>query len=97
MKWPVQRGQKKKFGHTTQNWREKLFGLHGNENQNLAIEEAASNIEINGAENSRRRWWAFEGFTTVDCCLETDELLLFIEGKRKDTLSRSTEWYDELT
>lgn len=61
LKWPLQRGRKKEFGHTTQKWREKLFGLHGKKRQNLAIQEAVRNIEIKGAVNSRRKWWAFEG------------------------------------
>jgi hypothetical protein len=29
----------------------------------------------------------------VDCCLETPQLLLFIEGKRKELMSKSTRWY----
>ena len=41
------------------------------------------------------RWWAFEGFTQVDCCLETDNLLLFIEGKRKESLSSATMWFKQ--
>jgi hypothetical protein len=93
MKWPLRRGKRKEFGPGTQSWREKLFGLHGKESQIKAIQEALHNIKTKGAINSRRKWWAFEGFTTVDCCLETNELLLFIEGKRKDVLSPSTEWF----
>jgi hypothetical protein len=31
-----------------------------------------------GASGSRRKWWAFEGFTSVDFFLETDALLLLI-------------------
>jgi hypothetical protein len=42
---------------------------------------------------SRRKWWAFEGFTEVDCYLETDKLVLFIEGKRDEALAGSTQWY----
>jgi hypothetical protein len=43
----------------------------------------------------RRRWWAFEGHTEVDCWIETDRLLLFVEGKRTEPLSASTHWYPE--
>jgi hypothetical protein len=39
------------------------------------------------------KWWAFEGFTEVDCYLETDRFLLFVEGKRTEPLSESTVWY----
>ena len=42
---------------------------------------------------SARQWWSFEGFTEVDCCLETDKLVLLIEGKRTESLSESTAWY----
>lgn len=44
---------------------------------------------------SRQKWWAFEGHTEVDCWLETDRLLLFVEGKRTESLSASTHWYPE--
>jgi hypothetical protein len=43
--------------------------------------------------NSRRKWWAFEGFTSVDCLLETENYLLLIEGKRTERLSKSTNWF----
>ncbi|MBA2741217.1 MAG: hypothetical protein H0U46_04310 [Actinobacteria bacterium] len=46
------------------------------------------------AANARPKpWWSFEGFTEVDCCLATDRVVLFIEGKRKEALSESTSWY----
>ncbi len=94
MSWPLRRGEPKEFGQKTQLKREKLFGIHGIEAQEEVIKEALNEIEIHGAMSSRRKWWAFEGFTSVDCSLETEELLLFIEGKRTDILSPSTEWLD---
>jgi hypothetical protein len=33
------------------------------------------------------------GHTEVDCWLETERLLLFVEGKRSESLSASTHWY----
>ncbi len=45
-----------------------------------------------GPEGSRRAWWAFEGFTSVDCALETPELLLLIEGKRFEPVSSAGSW-----
>ena len=37
-------------------------------------------------------WWRFERETEVDCVLATDRLVLCIEGKRNEGLSRSTTW-----
>jgi hypothetical protein len=54
---------------------------------------AVSALEAQGAKGSRRKWWAFEGFTSVDCVLETDRLLVFIEGKRTEKISAATDWY----
>jgi hypothetical protein len=93
LSWPTQKGGPKRFGMNTQLWREKLVGKHGMAAQAEAQREALNHLERLGAVGSLREWWAFEGFTTVDCVLETDEALLFIEGKRKDTLSPSTEWF----
>jgi len=56
-------------------------------------QEALRQIEIKGAKGSRNKWWAFEGFTSIDCRLKTEKALIFIEGKRTDLLSPSTEWY----
>lgn len=46
-----------------------------------------------GARGSRRKWWAFEGFTSVDCFLETDSLIVLIEGKRTEGVSAATDWF----
>jgi hypothetical protein len=94
MSWPLKSGKPKKFGPKTQLSREKLFGIHGIEAQKAVIKEAINAIEVHGARGSRRKWWAFEGFTSVDCSLETENFLLFIEGKRTDILSPSTEWFE---
>jgi hypothetical protein len=40
----------------------------------------------------RPAWWRFERATEVDCVLATDRLVLCIEGKRGERLSRKTEW-----
>ena len=45
------------------------------------------------AERGRQKWWAFEGFSHVDCCLITDRCVLFIEGKRTEVVSPSTLWF----
>lgn len=55
--------------------------------------EALAELAAVGAAGSRRKWWAFEGFTSVDCLLETEKLLLLIEGKRTEPISASTTWF----
>lgn len=64
------------------------------------VREAAQKVAISeldraGARGNGRKWWAFEGFTHTDCYLETDALLLIIEGKRTEVVSPSTRWYAE--
>jgi hypothetical protein len=56
-------------------------------------DKALNELTKYGAAKSRRKWWAFQGFTSVDCWLETDSLLLLIEGKRTEGLSASTDWF----
>lgn len=56
-------------------------------------DEALAQLSRLGAIGSRRKWWAFEGFTSVDCRLETESLLLLIEGKRTEPISNSTNWF----
>lgn len=54
--------------------------------------EAMGELDRCGPTGSAQKWWAFEGPTYVDCWLETDRLVLFIEGKRKERLSENTSW-----
>jgi hypothetical protein len=58
-------------------------------------DEALDALSAKGAAGSRRKWWAFEGFTSVDCVLETDRLIVFIEGKRTEPISAATDWYPQ--
>jgi hypothetical protein len=48
-----------------------------------------------GPRGSRRAWWAFEGFTSVDCALETPDFVLAIEGKRFEPVSETVSWIPE--
>jgi len=75
--------------------RQALAGRHGPEAQRQAIEEALVAIEAFGARGSGRRWWAFEGFTSADCCLESENALFIIEGKRTDVIAAATDWYPQ--
>jgi hypothetical protein len=57
-----------------------------------AEREALRLMAEGGAKGSRRAWWAFEGFTSVDCALETRDYLLIIEGKRFEPVSDTGSW-----
>lgn len=102
MTWP----KKTTFGPETQAWREKLMGRRdltgraGDDHAEIrrldretAIQEALKELARQGATGSSRKWWAFEGYTSVDCYLSTNRLRLYVEGKRTDILSSSTDWY----
>jgi hypothetical protein len=86
--WPKKRGVEKKYDPNTQEKRKHLVA-----NDLTARDDALKQLAAFGANRSRKKWWAFEGFTSVDCRLETDTMLLLIEGKRKDTVSDSTDWF----
>jgi hypothetical protein len=70
-----------------------LLGKNGPERAADVRKQALEELSRLGAQGSQRKWWAFEGFTEVDCCLECPDLLLFIEGKRKERPSPATVWY----
>jgi hypothetical protein len=93
LSWPVSDGRRVTYSSTTQANREALVGLKGGAAKSDAQTSALRALERNGAEKSSGQWWAFEGFTEVDCCLETDRIVLVIEGKRTENLSESTAWY----
>ncbi len=56
---------------------------------------ALANLNCFGSFGSRKQWWAFEGFTYVDCLIETESLVLFIEGKRTEKSSEIVSWFSE--
>lgn len=91
-KWEAKRSPK--MSPATLEWRDKLFGLGGEELRQEAMRAALDALEKRGSQGSAKQWWAFEGFTEVDCYLETDRLILLIEGKRTEPLSESTDWYE---
>ena len=69
-----------------------LFGSHPDLRE-AARSEALKEIEAKGGKGSARQWWAFEGFTHVDACFETEQCLLLVEGKRTEAVSPSTRWF----
>jgi len=95
-----------RFGTETQQWREKLMGRQDlsrepfdrrdeirDADRKTAIAEGLRGLDQFGPAGSRMKWWAFEGFTAVDCYLATDKLKIYVEGKFTDVLSPSTNWY----
>lgn len=40
-----------------------------------------------------KQWWVLEGKTHVDCFIETTRMRIYVEGKRTESLSRTTSWY----
>jgi hypothetical protein len=75
-------------------WRRRLFSR----DSKLVAEaqrEGLKQLEKCGPQGSGREWWAFEGFTHFDACLITDRIVLFVEGKRTETVSPSTLWFKQ--
>ena len=72
--------------------RRKLFSSDAKQSMQ-AQREALEQLTALGATRSRSAWWAFEGFTHVDCCLMTTRLVLFVEGTRTEVVSSSTRWF----
>lgn len=95
LRWPERPpGVPVRYGDETQRLREAL--LYGPAAERDAVQaHALAELSRYGPVGSRRRWWTFEGYTEVDCWLETERLLLLVEGKRTEPLSPSTDWYPE--
>lgn len=91
LNWP--NNGKARFSTQAQAKREDLLGWHGAENQIAVQQEALAELENKGAIRFHGKWWSFEGTTSVDCFLETEHLVLLIEGKRTEGLSNSVNWY----
>ncbi|MDD2230041.1 MAG: hypothetical protein PHY48_11575 [Candidatus Cloacimonetes bacterium] len=93
LSWPNK--GKKTYREETQISREQLLGMHGRELQDYSTQDALKELERFGVEDSKKKWWAFEGFTEMDCLLETDDFLLGIEGKRTEPISPATSWFPQ--
>lgn len=85
LRWPD--GRAGEFGAETESKRRALVGSDAG-----VVREALAELDRAGASGATRKWWAFEGITRVDCWLETDRLVLFVEGKRTEPLSSKTAW-----
>jgi|GEM_PF-535511 len=93
LQWPD--NGRKEFGADTQYKRECLFGHHGDNLKEFITEEGIDLLKSKGVSLSSRKWWAFEGFTEMDCLIETDDYLLGFEGKRTEFISPSTYWFPD--
>lgn len=75
-------------------WRRKLFS--GDELLVAqARDEAERQLAKRAAQRGRQKWWLFEGFSHVDCCLITETSVIFVEGKRTEAVSPSTRWFEK--
>lgn len=91
LSWP-DKGEKK-YGEDTQFKRERLFGQHGEDHQKEVLKKGLDLLNEKGVAFSSRKWWAFEGFTEMDCLIETESFLIGVEGKRTEFVSESTHWF----
>jgi len=75
-------------------WRRKLFSGDArlvSEAQDEGLNQLGKRL----AQRGRNKWWAFEGFSHIDCCLITRQCVLFVEGKRTESVSPSTLWFKQ--
>ena len=77
-----------------QKWRAKLFSGDA-ASVGQAQAEGRRQLSKRLGARGRSKWWAFEGFTHVDCCLITDACVVFVEGKRTEGVSPSTRWFQQ--
>lgn len=73
-------------------WRRRLFG-DAPADRARAQSEGLHQLDRRGPTGSRHQWWAFEGFSALDCCLVTDRAVIVIEGKRTERVSSKVLWY----
>ena len=79
-------------GAGARRWRGKLFS--GEERLvSEAQEEGLRQLGKRLAQRGRKKWWAFEGFSRVGCCLVTETCVLFIEDQSTEPASPSTVWF----
>jgi hypothetical protein len=79
---------------SAQEWRRKLFSSSPRD-VNAAQREGLRQLDKRLAQRGRNKWWAFEGFSHIDCTLITENFVLFVEGKRTESVSPSTLWFEQ--
>ena len=88
---PINFGAK---SNVSREWRRKLFSRDA-PLVSEAREEAERHLSKRASLRGRQKWWAFEGFSHIDCCLITDRCVVFVEGKRTEPVSPSTLWFEQ--
>lgn len=86
LRWP----DGETFGPETTSLRRALI-LDERPGREYAQAEARRLLERHGPRHTG--WWRFEGETSIDCFIATDQLVVTVEGKRTDVLSPRTSWY----
>ncbi|MBJ7469833.1 MAG: hypothetical protein JHD16_00955 [Solirubrobacteraceae bacterium] len=61
--------------------------------RDVAQDEALRHIDANPTTKSG--WWRFEGVSQIDCVIQTEKLVITVEGKRTEPLSAATDWYPQ--
>ena len=84
--------KRKRFQGQTRRLRDDLIDRSDTADGNSARQHALLALDLHGSCGSAKQWWAFEGFTEVDCLIETRSFVLFIEGKRTERISHDTDW-----
>jgi len=65
------------------------------EEREQAQNEALNQLEHTKANARPGKWWVFEGRSSIDCCLIAVNCVLFVEGKRTESLSPATQWFKQ--
>jgi hypothetical protein len=89
--WPTKGGKRETYSDDAMKWRSALKD-DAPPGVAAAQEEGLRLLNEKGVARSKKQWWAFEGFTEVDCLLRTPALTLLVEGKRTEELSEQTSW-----
>ncbi|HXG90310.1 MAG TPA: hypothetical protein VNJ02_18440 [Vicinamibacterales bacterium] len=81
---------------SSREWRSKLFSQDPIL-MDEATQEAERQLAKRAAQRGRQKWWLFEGFARVDCCLVTDRCVIVIDAKPAEAGSPSSVWYEGRT
>jgi predicted protein tyrosine phosphatase len=96
MSWPREKGGRERtYSSSTQRRRKMMLDADNPTGVAETKSEALRQLARLGVSGSERKWWMFEGSTEADCCLETESLVLVIEGKRNEGLSPATHWFPQ--
>jgi len=100
--WPKIKGIEKVYPNSrTQQMRKSLIYPTNHNDREVVQKYALKQIElireignvVKSSNDKAEAWVKFEGYTRLDCLLETKDFVLAIEGKRNEGVSRSISWY----